>query len=85
MWSCLMASLPDDCSEEDIDPVVHGFAILEIQRAHLMENDGIDGKFCAVGGFAQITTVTAGALTSRVVNRWRDQVGKKIKFGSSKD
>jgi hypothetical protein len=59
----MLATLPTDCTADDIDPATHGLAILEIQRSHLVENDGIDGKFCAVGGFAQLTTVTPDAVT----------------------
>jgi hypothetical protein len=74
----MLATLPADCSADDIDPAVHGLAILEIQRAHLIENNGIDGKFCAVGGFAQLTTVTADAVTSRIIRRWPDITGKRL-------
>lgn len=74
----MIAALPLDCTAEDIDPEEHGLAILEIQRAHLIENDGIEGKFCAVGGFGQLTTVTADAVTSQIIHRWPDNVGARL-------
>ena len=77
----MLATLPTDCTADDIDPATHGLAILEIQRSHLVENDGIDGKFCAVGGFAQLTTVTPDAVTSRIIHRWPDGIGERLAVG----
>ncbi|NUU44548.1 hypothetical protein [Tardiphaga robiniae] len=73
----IVASLPLDGDADAINPAVHGLRILQLQRAHLIANKGIDGEFCAVGGFAQLTTVTAGSVSSRVIHRWADRVGGK--------
>ncbi|MGY2806391.1 hypothetical protein [Bradyrhizobium sp. USDA 4506] len=57
-----------------IDPEVDGLAVLELQRANPHQEDG---DFCYVGGFAQLTTVTREAVTSRIIHRWPDKVGEK--------
>lgn len=54
----------------DMDPDVDGLAILEAQRA------ADAGAF--VGGFAQITTIDAAGVHSRVLRRWPDVVGEKL-------
>jgi hypothetical protein len=72
----MLAALPNGLTDDDVDPVVHGLAIMGIQRAYLIENHGIDGRFCAAAGFAQLTTVTAEAVTSRVIHRWPDKIGE---------
>ncbi|MEH2468976.1 hypothetical protein V1281_001768 [Nitrobacteraceae bacterium AZCC 2161] len=70
--AAIVASLPAECGADDLDPAKHGLAIMEIQRAYLIANNGIDGHFAAVGGFAQLTTVTDGAVMSRILHRWPD-------------
>ncbi|MDB5579628.1 MAG: hypothetical protein JWR80_4804 [Bradyrhizobium sp.] len=69
----IVAALPADCAADDIDPQTHGLAVMEIQRAHLIDNNGIDGHFAAVGGFAQLTTVTSEAVVTRILHRWPDR------------
>jgi hypothetical protein len=46
--------------------------------AHLIENNGMDDNFCAVGGFAQLTTVVADAVISRILHRWPDHAGDSL-------
>jgi hypothetical protein len=66
---------------DDVDPERHGLAVMEIQRAHPFAHEGFSEGFCGVGGFAQLTTVTADGISTRIVRRWPDVVGER--FGSS--
>lgn len=58
-----------------LDTAVDGLAIMEAQRA----KPALDsGDTCWVGGFAQLTTVTADSVTSRIIHRWPDEIGALI-------
>lgn len=60
-----------------IDPAVDGLAVMEIQRA----NPHLDnGDVVFIGGFAQLTTVTADCVTSRIIHRWPDKVRERIGY-----
>lgn len=50
-------------SHEDFDPVSDGMRLLELQRAE---------RICAIGGYAQLTSVTHAGITSRVIHRFGD-------------
>lgn len=56
-------------SPDQLDPVADGLAIMEAQRAK--------GSGAFVGGFAQLTTIDADGVHSRVIHRWPDQIGRK--------
>lgn len=58
-----------------IDPIKDGLAIMEAQRAHPQLSNG---DTCYVGGFAQLTTIDATGVHSRVIHRWPDTVGEKV-------
>lgn len=55
---------------DQLDPVADGLAIMEAQRAA--------GEGAFVGGFAQLTTVDADGVHSRVIHRWPDQIGRRV-------
>lgn len=57
-------------SADQLDPVADGVTIMEAQRK------AKDGAF--VGGFAQLTTIDADGVHSRVIHRWPDRLGVKI-------
>jgi hypothetical protein len=57
-------------SADQLDPIVHGLAVLEAQRA-------VDAG-ALVGGFAQLTTIDSTGVRSRVIRRWPDEIGKLI-------
>jgi len=78
LHQAIVAALPVGGGQNAIDPAIDGLRIIQLQRAHLIAGGGIDGEFCAIGGFAQLTTVTADAMTSRVIHRWPDKVGDKF-------
>lgn len=60
-----------------IDPAVDGLAVMEIQRA----NPHLDnGDVVFIGGFAQLTTVTADCVTSRIIHRWPDKIRERIGY-----
>lgn len=66
----------------DLDPRVDGLAILEAQRGHPMRLP--DGQLASiVGGFAQLTTVRPGSVTSEILQRWPDVIGELIDPGRS--
>lgn len=55
---------------DHLDPIVDGLAIMETQRA---ERSG-----AYVGGFAQLTTIDADGVHSRIIHRWPDRLGEKV-------
>lgn len=55
-----------------LDPVADGLAIMEAQRAARFD-DGV-----TIGGFAQLTTIDADGVHSRIIHRWPDRVGRKV-------
>ena len=73
----IIASLPAGATPDDLDPVRDGLAIMELQRRNPAASTEGDDR-CAVGGFAQLTTITANEITTRVIRRWPDQVGRVI-------
>jgi len=73
----IVASLPASATPDDLDPVRDGLTILELQRSNPAA--AVDGDdLCAIGGFAQLTSVTADGISTRVIHRWPDRVGSKI-------
>jgi hypothetical protein len=67
--SAAMAPLmPTSGNADEVDPARVGLAVMEIQRA----NPDVGDCLCPVGGFAQLTTVTADSVTSRIIHRWPD-------------
>jgi hypothetical protein len=65
---------------DDIDPVVDGLALLELQRAAKVPvagNPAVMAKI--VGAFAQLTTVHRdGEIRTRILRRWNDHTGTKV-------
>jgi hypothetical protein len=56
----------------------NGIELMEAQRRTRYEIAN-GGTFCTIGGFVQMTTVTADAIRQQVVRRWpEDQVGRKV-------
>jgi hypothetical protein len=49
-------------SVDDLDPVIDGIRMLEIQRRMSLP--------FPVGGFAQLVTVSAESISARIVHRW---------------
>lgn len=56
----------------------HSIAALSAQRRIAARDHAAGRAPCWVGGFAQLTTVTADCITSRVIRRWPDKVGEVI-------
>lgn len=67
--------IADGRSADDLDPIKDGLAIFDAQRAHPHLSNG---DVCFVGGYAQLTTVTADGIASRIIRRWPDPVGKVL-------
>jgi hypothetical protein len=62
-------------------PEVDGVALLKAQRLSLREMDprfGVRGRVHVVGGFIQLTSVSAHGVNSKIVHRWNDTIGRKI-------
>jgi len=66
-----------DLQSDAFDPVMNGVELLEAQRARVIQPAGFPPCHI-VGGFAQLTTVSAAGITTRVLKRWPDQVGQRI-------
>jgi hypothetical protein len=61
-----------------LDPVRDGLRILEAQRfAKAIQGRETEAAH-GVGGFAQLTTITAENITTRILKRWPDLVGEKL-------
>lgn len=52
---------PDITSGDELDPERDGLRMLEIQRHRPSHG---------IGGFAQLTTVTATGISTRIIHRW---------------
>jgi len=63
-------AIADGRDADQLDPVADGLAIMEVQRA---ERSG-----AYVGGFAQLTTIDADGVHSRIIHRWPDRLGEKV-------
>lgn len=62
-------------SPDDLDPAREGLTIMEIQR----KKPNLDnGDYCVVAGFAQLSSVSAEGISSRIIHRWPDVVGRKL-------
>jgi len=72
---------PKGVAADDFDPVFDGLRGLEIQRKHPVEHHwekhGLRAH-AAVGAFAQLTTVTAEAITTKILRRWPDEIGEPL-------
>ncbi len=56
----------------------HAIAALTAQRQIACRDLGAERAPCWVGGFAQLTTVTTSGISTRIIHRWPDVVGKKV-------
>ncbi|MBB5753401.1 hypothetical protein GGQ63_002467 [Prosthecomicrobium pneumaticum] len=70
-------------SAAEFDPVAHGLPFMQAQRYHAEEiiHGRPETKAYAVGGFAQLTSVYAGAggVFSAIMGRWpADRIGERI-------
>jgi hypothetical protein len=82
MEADLAREYPNGLKEDEADPVTDGLRILEIQRRHPFQRSS-DGQSMqvAVGCFAQLTTVTPGAITTKIIRRWPDEIGRPLAAG----
>lgn len=64
-----------DRSVDDLDPAAAGLHILELQHAAQLQPDS---QFPHVGAFAQITSVTADRIETRILRRWADKPGCQL-------
>jgi hypothetical protein len=56
----------------DFDPATHGLALMEAQRL-------APGYADLIGNYIQASTVTRDGVSARIVYRWPDEIGKRIK------
>lgn len=70
-------------SADSFDPMTHGVRLMEAQRLVVGPMDNGAGKNGVmghgVGGFLQLTTITRDEIASRVIHRWPDKIGERIK------
>lgn len=76
--TALAAAYPHGADPDQLDPVVDGLRILEIQRKHPVDHAGGFGRVVAVGGFAQLTTIKPDAIEMKIIQRWPDEVGRPL-------
>jgi hypothetical protein len=68
-------------SAEAFQPDTDGIRLLEAQRLSqfpMNSQNSNEGRGSLVGGFVQLTTVSANGVTSNVLRRWPDKVGQRI-------
>jgi hypothetical protein len=67
------AAFPPGTTADEIDPERDGVRILEMQRKRPLRTQMRDDvKYVvSVGGFAQLTTVALGYISTRVIHRWQ--------------
>jgi hypothetical protein len=70
----LAGAYPNGANPDQLDPVIDGLRILEIQRKHPVDHAGDFGTVRAVGGFAQLTTIKLGAIDMRIIRRWPEML-----------
>jgi hypothetical protein len=67
---------------EGFDPVRDGIDLLETQRRSCVFGPGLtiagQPTGCGVGGLVQLATVTADEITTKIIHRWDDEVGKTM-------
>lgn len=63
-----------------LDPETTALKLIALQRHAKVSvlNGSPDDLFFLVGGFAQITTVTPGGISTRILHRWPDKLGETI-------
>lgn len=83
-WAPWVSPLPDpgmmpglDATSPGFDPVMNGADLLEAQRRQVIQPPGFPPCHI-VGGFAQLTTVSAAGISTRMLKRWPDKVGQRI-------
>lgn len=67
-----------DPLSSDFDPQTDGLRLLEEQRAMRWPLLGGGETIRSVGGFCQLTMVRRDEISSRILKRWPDEVGRKI-------
>ena len=68
---------PNGADPDQFDSVKDGMCILEIQRRHPSEHGPAGSHMLrGVGMFAQLTR---GAIETKIIHRWPDEIGKPIK------
>lgn len=72
-------------SAETFQPEVDGLKLLEAQRRLRGASDGHPQRGLAhrIGGFIQLATISPDGIVSRILQRWPDEVGRKIEPGGT--
>ncbi|KQN19439.1 hypothetical protein ASE86_13285 [Sphingomonas sp. Leaf33] len=72
-------SIPDPAAVNELYPAAAGLAIIEAQRLVPcdLSADG-DGFQYVVGGFAELTTVSASGISHRILRTWPDEIGRRL-------
>jgi hypothetical protein len=63
----------------DFDPDIHGLPLLELERTTPQPVPGQQALLHIVGGFGQLTTVRRDSIETRILARWPDKIGERIK------
>lgn len=64
---------------ERLDPVTDGLKVMEAQRLSVGTLSADSGPVSAVGGFASLTEIREDGVSQRIIRRWNDSIGEKIK------
>lgn len=70
MKADLTREFPQGRRADDFDPIVDGLRVLEIQRRFAP-------RF-PIGAFAQLTSITTGSISTKIIRRWPDLSGEII-------
>ena len=73
----VVASLPAGATPDDLDFAKVGLAIMELQRSNPEASSEGDNK-CAIGAFAQMTTITVDGIQTKIIHRWPDVIGERV-------
>lgn len=73
---------PHGIHPDQFHPIIDGLRVLEIQRAHPVAHPGGGfGILPTVGAFAQLTTIRRDIITTRIIRRWPDEIGRPLAIG----
>lgn len=51
---------------------------MEMQREAPMLHDFASADMVTIGGFVQMVTVAKDEITTRIIHRWPDEIGRQI-------
>lgn len=59
-------------------PAKHGARFMALARQKVIREPGTGAKYVGIGGFCELTTITATGVTNETLCSWPDQVGRPL-------